>query len=59
MKIEYITYWQGKKIDTLSRKELLEVIQWLGNQYQEYMSPEAMKERRVGRMEMFKQGLKK
>ncbi len=55
MKIEYLYYWEGKDINTLSKEELLEAVKWLGSQYQEYMSIDAMKERAVGRMEIYKQ----
>jgi hypothetical protein len=47
-------YWHGKKVTDLSREELIEIINWLGREYHELMSPDNIHARALGKVEMMK-----
>jgi hypothetical protein len=48
--------WKGKRIEDLSKEEAIECIRYLAREYRGHTSPEAIKERSVGRVEMMKRG---
>lgn len=49
--------FRGKPVEDMDRDELLEVIEYLGRQYQEQTSPEAIEERAAGKAALFMRGL--
>ena len=49
--------FRGKPVEDMDRDELLEVIEYLGRQYQEQTLPEAIEERAAGKAALFMRGL--
>ena len=51
-----VTHWKGKKISTLPREELLKIIDYLVKQNAYLTTPEEIKARSLGRVELIKRG---
>jgi len=56
-----IAYWvcadgMPRKLDDCSREELIRCIHWISGKYAEGMTPEAMRARALGMVEMIKRG---
>lgn len=49
--------FRGRPIGEMNRDELLEVIEYLAVQNAQYMAPQAIHERAVGKVEIFKRSL--
>lgn len=53
---DQITYWYGKRVDAMSREELLEVINEMAKQINEFRSPLSIRAYSLGRVEMLRRG---
>ena len=57
--MKYITTWYGEPIENLSHIELIEVINFLANELNEYRTPQAIHAHSLGVVEMLKREEKK
>lgn len=56
LKYKTITLWKGKDVKSLSREELLEVIEYIGKEYFDLINPRNVKARSLGSAEMMRRG---
>jgi hypothetical protein len=54
--VPMVKTWRGKRIEDLTREEMLDLINLLGDLYFEAMEPAAIRCRTLGRLEMMKRG---
>lgn len=51
-----IMYWRGQRVDEMTRDELISALVWLAKSHEESLSPENVKIRAYGRVEMMTRG---
>lgn len=56
MNVKSEFYWEGRPLAELSRDELLEVIDYLANEYARNTTPQMIKAKALGMTEMLKRG---
>ena len=54
--MEYLTYWKGKSTKELSRKELIEALEYAANELRNLNTPRQIKARAIGMVYMMKDG---
>lgn len=49
-------YWKGKDVETLTKEELIEALEYQTNRLSEHTTSQAIKDRVRGQVERFKEG---
>lgn len=52
-----VIFWRGKRIEDLTRSELIEAIQQIGSEYKRLTSDANLRAMSIGRRELLKQGI--
>ena len=58
METPVITMWRDRRIEDLSREELLDVVRQLFAMYSSHITPRAIRERSIGSAELMRRGWK-
>jgi hypothetical protein len=56
MSTPQVLYWRGKDVREMSKDELIEALIWAAERISTYQSPQAIRARALGSVEMIKRG---
>lgn len=56
--MDWIIEWHGKRIEECSRDELIEALRYMSGRIRDLESPEAIRARSIGRVEMLRRGIR-